>query len=181
MILPYQELIRRGPDLLDPFEAGNVQPASIDLRLGSTFQVPRRDLTHVDLACVPESTTTQAHVDDGHSTLGADGFVLHPGKGVLAATLERIRVPDDLVMVIDGKSSLGRLFLAAHVTAGYFDPGWDGIGTLELVNLSEVAITLRPGRLICQSRWMRLTAPCKRPYRGRYQGAEEAQGSRYGQ
>jgi dCTP deaminase len=83
-------------------------------------------------------------------------------------------------MVLDGKSSVGRLFLAAHVTAGYFDPGWHGIGTLELVNLSSVAITLRPGRLICQSRWMTLTERCARPYRGRYQDADRAQGSRYG-
>jgi dCTP deaminase len=176
MVLPYQTLMELGPSLLDPFEPGNVQPASIDLRLGTSFRVPdSHTYAHIDLDDVPPSTTTPVDV-----ALGAP-FVLHPGEFVLGSTVERIHVPNDLAMYLDGKSSLGRIGLAAHVTAGYFDPGFQGIATLELVNLYPVAIVLRPGKLICQSRWMRLEDPTERPYRGRYQGDSGAGGSRYGQ
>lgn len=170
-VLPYQELMRLGPTLVSPFDPANVQPASIDLRLGSSFRVPERQLAYIDLEDVPE-VTTNPH-------LSPERFTLHPGEFVLGSTLERITVPNHLTMYIDGKSSLGRLGLAAHVTAGYFDPGWDGIGTLELVNLFPVPIVLRPGRLICQSRWMRLTEPTNSPYCGHYDGDDGAEGSRY--
>lgn len=173
-ILPYQHLVSRGPYLLDPFEEKNVQPASIDLRLGTSFRVPDRHRSSVDLNNVPTDTTTPVDVE-------IDGpFVLHPGEFALGCTMERISVPPDLAMYIDGKSSLARIGMAAHVTAGYFDPGFDGVGTLELVNLFPVAIILRPGCLICQSRWMTLDEPTERPYRGRYQGDDGSAGSKYG-
>lgn len=174
-ILPYQHLISRGPALLDPFEEENVQPASIDLRLGTSFRVPdRHTYASIDLNDVPMNTTSPVDVALGEL------FVLHPGEFALGCTMERISVPPDLAMYIDGKSSLGRIGLAAHVTAGYFDPGFDGVGTLELVNLFPVAIILRPGRLICQSRWMTLDEPTDKPYRGKYQGDDGSTGSRYG-
>jgi dCTP deaminase len=171
-VLPYQTLMELGPSLVDPFESANVQPASIDLRLGYSFRVPNRQLSHIDLADVPNNTSVPGKLSPG-------GFVLHPGKFVLGCTLERIHVPNDMVMYIDGKSSCGRIGLAAHVTAGYFDPGWDGIGTLELVNHFPVPIILRPGKLICQSRWVMLTEPTENPYQGHYQHAGGAGGSRY--
>lgn len=114
----------------------------------------------------------------------AGRFVIHPGQVVLGSTLERITVPSNLVMTLEGKSSLARLFLLPHVQAGYFDPGWDGVGTLEIVNLNDVAIVLRPGLKICQSRWFELADVPTNLYGSaaagsHYQGAMAVDGSRY--
>jgi dCTP deaminase len=168
-----------------------INPASIDLRLGTTFRVPKKHrVGTIDLAAVPDADETSELVvvplyyhdgpGDGSKDPGR-GFIIHPGEFVLGSTLEYLRIPEDISMVIDGKSSIGRLGLAVHVTAGFFDPGFHGIGTLEMVNLSPYPIILRPGMRICQSRWMRMERPPAIPYQGRYQGDTAATGSRYGQ
>lgn len=161
--------------LIEPYDPARLQPASIDLTLGSTFRVTR---THrhrfIDLMeGAPEDLTEPVTVEDE--------FVLHPGEFVLGATAEWIKVPDRMVGVLDGKSSLGRLGLLVHVTAGYFDPGFSGVGTLEFVNLLDVPIVLRPGLAICQFRVHLMQDAARVPYRGRYQGDMTVAPSRYGQ
>jgi dCTP deaminase len=209
-ILVDHQLRYRGPEILTPFDPEMVQPSSIDLRLGTSFRVARHHaLEVIDLARVPAEDEITERVEvplykrpcpiclnqvggafcDPRCQRGtvydeAGRIVIHPGEAMLGSTLERITVPDDLVMALEGKSSLARLFLIPHVQAGYFDPGWDGIGTLELVNLSRVPIVLRPGLKICQSRWMTLDAVPARPYGAaglgsHYQGAAGVDGSRY--
>lgn len=196
-----------GDCILDPFEPANVQSASIDLRLGTSFRVARHHkLSTIDLADIPheDEITELVEVplyrrpclDHPSSNVFCDPrcvdgwiydpdafIVIHPGEAMLGSTLERIMVPPDIVMCLEGKSTLARLFLIPHVQAGYFDPGWDGIGTLELVNLSRVPIKLRPGLKICQSRWMRLTGVPRHLYGtaeagSHYQGADAVGGAR---
>lgn len=173
------------PPLVEPYDPSLVRPASIDMRLGTSFRVSRTDkLMAIDLADVPPPDLISEPVGvepDGY-------FVIHPGEFVLASTLETINVPRDLAMYLDGRSSLARLGLLAHITAGYFDPGFSGVGTLEFVNLNKVPIMLRPGQIVCQSRWMKLQAPPENDYStqyaglpGRYQGDTEAVGSRHGE
>lgn len=183
--------LARDLGIVDPYAPELVNPASIDLRLGTTFRVPRKHTTGIiDLAAVPPADETSElvevplyyHDGPGDGTKNPDhGFIIHPGEFVLGSTLEYLRIPNYLSMVIDGKSSIGRLGLAVHVTAGFFDPGFHGVGTLEMVNLSPYPIILRPGMRICQSRWMRMENEPELPYNGRYQGDTAATGSRYGQ
>src|SRR5207237_1118859 len=139
---------------LDPFDPSLVRPASIDLRLGNTFRVARSHrVSTVDLIDIPDvddmtELVTVPYYREWSPTHKqytinlAGKFVIHPGEFVLASSLEIITVPRKLAMYLDGRSSLGRLGLAIHVTAGYFDPGFTGRGTFELVNLSRVPIIL---------------------------------------
>ena len=117
-----------------------VQPASIDLRLGDSFRVfYNHRITAIDLRDVPPNLTEEV-------TIGPDeAFVIHPGEFCLGRTLERVELPDDLVARVEGKSSLGRLGLIVHATAGFVDPGWKGTLTLELNNLTRVPIKLYAG------------------------------------
>lgn len=163
--------------IVQPFSPHAVQPASIDLHLGTSFRVLKEHRHGViDLANVPDHDELTELVE---VKLGAE-FVIHPGELVLGSTLEEVYIPPDIAMYLDGKSSLGRLGLTVHVTAGYFDPGFKGIPTLELVNLSRIPIVLRPGFAICQSRWMKMHDVPSELYQGRYQGDKAATGSRYG-
>lgn len=151
--------IEAGRIALEPFDAHLVQPASVDVRLGADFRVFRNS-SHV--AIDPEKhqpdLTEQVVVED-------DGaFVLHPGQFALGTTLERIVVPDDLLAKLEGKSSLGRLGLMIHSTAGYIDPGWDGQITLELSNVANLPILLRPGMRIGQISFERMSSPVDVPY-----------------
>ncbi len=122
--------------------------------------------------------TELVEVDDGAP------FILHPGEFVLGSTMERVRLPDDLVARLEGKSSLGRLGLLIHSTAGYVDPGWDGYLTLELSNVANLPITIYPGMKIGQISFFRLTSAAEHPYgsRGRgskYQGQRGPTDSRF--
>lgn len=121
-----------------------IQPASIDLRLGSVFYSLRRD----EYRTVPEGST----------------YVLNPGEFALASTVERVSVPSDLVARVEGRSSLGRIALIVHATAGFIDPGFEGEITLELSNLGPRALLLRPGSRICQIVFQTMTSPADRPY-----------------
>jgi dCTP deaminase len=110
-------------------------------------------------------------------------FIIQPGEFVLAATLETITLPDDIVARVDGKSSLGRLGLLIHATAGFVDPGWTGRLTLELSNVAKMPIAVRPGMRICQISFLRLSTPAERLYGSpelgsKYQGQTEPTASR---
>lgn len=151
--------LAEGRIVIDPLGEGLIQPASIDLRLGSDFRVFRNS-SHV--AIDPEvhqpDLTEHIVVEEG------DAFVLHPGQFALGTTLERICVPDDILAKLEGKSSLGRLGLMIHSTAGYIDPGWNGQVTLELSNVASLPILLRPGMRIGQISFERMSSPVDLPY-----------------
>lgn len=177
MLLPDSKIahlcMTRG--LVRPFEPENVQPASIDVRLGNHFKVfvPHGE-TVIDLNDPVDITKAVAISDQEH-------FVLHPGEFVLGVTRERVDMPNDLVGRVEGKSSLGRLGLIVHATAGYIDPGFSGRITLEMTNLLRVPILLRPRKLIAQISFSQLLHPAQKPYNGRYQGDLTVAASRYGQ
>ncbi|MDW5594521.1 dCTP deaminase [Conexibacter stalactiti] len=173
-------LVEEGRIRIDPWDPALVQPASVDLRLGDTFRVfNNHRVTSIDLREMPDNLTEEVRVEEDQS------FVIHPGEFCLGRTLEWVELPDDIVARIEGKSSLGRLGLIVHATAGFCDPGWKGTLTLELNNLTRVPIKLYPGLLIAQLSFMTLDAPALRPYGSEalgshYQGQREATESRYG-
>jgi dCTP deaminase len=172
-------LVQEGRIGIDPWDEGMVQPASVDLRLGDSFRVfHNHKVTAIDLGEPPQGITEQIRVADG------EPFVIHPGEFCLGRTLESVSLPDDIVARIEGKSSLGRLGLIVHATAGFCDPGWHGTLTLELNNLTRVPIRLYARLPIAQLSFMTLDAPAKRPYGhaslgSHYQGQVEATESRY--
>jgi dCTP deaminase len=173
------ELVDAGRITIDPWDHAMVQPASIDLRLGDSFRVfHNHRVTSIDLRDPPANLTEEVVIEDG------DAFVIHPGEFCLGRTLEYVELPDDLVARIEGKSSLGRLGLIVHATAGFCDPGFKGTLTLELNNLTRVPIVLRPGPPIAQLSFMTLDRPAQRPYGSpelgsHYQGQRAATASRY--
>ena len=175
-----RRLVERGPDPIDPWDTALIQPASVDLRLGDSFRVfHNHKITAIDLREPPRELTEQV------SPPPDEPFVIHPGEFCLGRTLEHVELPDDIVARIEGKSSLGRLGLIVHATAGFCDPGWQGTLTLELNNLTRVPIKLWPGLPIAQLSFMTLDAPALRPYGhadlgSHYQGQVEATESRYG-
>jgi dCTP deaminase len=152
-------LIDEGRIVIDPYDASLMQPASLDVRVDRFFRVFRNNrYPYIDVKREQEGLTELVEVDDG------DPFILHPGEFVLGSTLERVQLPDDLVARLEGKSSLGRLGLLIHSTAGFIDPGWDGHVTLELSNVANLPITLWPGLKIGQLCLFRLTTPASHPY-----------------
>ncbi|MFA4928556.1 MAG: dCTP deaminase [Patulibacter sp.] len=164
---------------IDPWDDGAVQPASVDLKLGNSFRVfHNHRVTSIDLASPPANLTEQVVCE------GDEPFVIHPGEFALGRTEEWVELPDDVVARIEGKSSLGRLGLIVHATAGFCDPGWKGTLTLELANLTRVPILLRPGLPIAQLSFMLLDQAAERPYGhpelgSHYHGQVEATESRY--
>ncbi|MCW2611999.1 MAG: dCTP deaminase [Actinomycetota bacterium] len=165
-----QAEIAAGRLALEPYEPGLVQPSSIDVRLDRMFRVFNNvKYTHIDPSIQQDDLTTEVEAPDG------DPFVLHPGEFVLGSTLEVVTLPDDLAARLEGKSSLGRLGLVTHSTAGFIDPGFSGHVTLELSNLANLPITLWPGMKIGQICVFRLSSPADHPYGStkygsRYQG-----------
>jgi dCTP deaminase len=153
---------------IDPFDPNMVQPSSVDVRLDRFFRVfDNSKYTHIDPAQQQDELTSLVE------TAGEDPFVLHPGEFVLGSTFEAVSLPDDLAGRLEGKSSLGRLGLLTHSTAGFIDPGFSGHITLELSNVANLPITLWPGMKIGQLCLMKLTSAAEFPY-----GSTEA-GSRY--
>ena len=151
--------IAAGRIVIDPFTPDAVQPSSVDLHLDRRFRVFRNSrYPYIDVrADQPELTEL---VEIG----GDDPFILHPGEFVLGSTFERVALPDDLVARLDGKSSLGRLGLLIHSTAGFVDPGWEGNLTLELSNVANLPITLYDGMKIGQISFQRLSSPAEVGY-----------------
>ncbi|MBA2261577.1 MAG: dCTP deaminase [Solirubrobacterales bacterium] len=175
-----RRLVEEGRIRIDPWDPAMVQPASVDLRLGGSFRVfHNHRIQAIDLDAPPKDLTEHVIV------AGDDHFVIHPGEFVLGSTAERVALPDDVVARIEGKSSLGRLGLVVHATAGFVDPGFEGSLTLEIANFNSVPIVLRPGKPIAQLSFMTLDAPAQRPYGhpelgSHYHGQAEATESRYG-
>src|SRR4051794_25969823 len=156
-----------------------IQPASVDIRLGNSFRVfHNHRIQSIDLGNPPRDLTEHVEIDD-------DGeFVIHPGEFVLGRTLESVEIPDDVVCRIEGKSSIGRLGLIVHATAGFVDPGFRGSLTLEITNLTRVPIKLYAGLPIAQLSFMTLDRPAERPYGSpelgsHYQDQVSATESRY--
>jgi dCTP deaminase len=177
-----RRLLAAGRIVIDPLEESFIQPASVDVRLDRTFLAFRRHTTtDIDPWNTPDSLMEPVHVAEG------DSFILHPGEFVLGTTFERLTLPDDIVARIEGKSSLGRLGLLIHATAGFVDPGWtNGQITLELSNVAPLPIRLWPGMKIAQFSFMQMDAPAERPYGhpdlgSKYQGQSGPVASRYRQ
>ena len=144
---------------LDPFDPDLVQPASIDVRCDHRFRVFRNSrYGYIDVKKPMPDLTELVEAPEG------EAFILHPGEFVLGATLERVALGDDLVARLEGKSSLGRLGLQVHSTAGFIDPGFDGHVTLELANVANLPITLYPGMKVGQISFLQLDQPAEHPY-----------------
>lgn len=169
-----REQLAAGRLLIEPFEERLVQPSSVDVRVTGEFRVFHNNrLPFIDVRRPSDDLTELVRVPDD------EPFMLHPGEFVLGSTLERIALPDDLVARLEGKSSLGRLGLLIHSTAGYIDPGWDGTITLELSNVSRLPISIYAGMPIGQISFLTMTTPVDRPYRGKYSGQEGPTASAY--
>jgi dCTP deaminase len=174
-----REELAAGRIVIDPLGEDAIQPSSVDLHCDSLFRVFRNDTTpYIDPKLSQEDLTELVEVrEDG-------AFILHPGEFVLGSTLERVALPDDLVARLEGKSSLGRLGLLIHSTAGFVDAGWDGHLTLELSNVATLPIALYPGMKIGQISFLRMTTPADNPYGSgatgsKYQGQRGPTPSRY--
>ena len=153
---------------LDPLDLSMVQPSSVDVRLDRFFRLfDNHKYQHIDPAADQPDLTRLVEVD------AEEAFVLHPGEFVLGATFEVVTLPNDVAARLEGKSSLGRLGLLTHSTAGFIDPGFSGHVTLELSNVATLPITLWPGMKIGQLCFFRLSSAAEHPY------GSEKYGSRY--
>ena len=174
-----RRLLEEGRIGIEPYENSLLQPASVDVRVDRYFRVFRNSrYPFIDVRQPMEDLTELVEVD------GSEPFILHPGEFVLGSTLERISLPDDLVARLEGKSSLGRLGLLIHSTAGFIDPGWDGHVTLELSNVANLPITIYYGMKIGQLSFVQLSEPAETPYGSaglgsKYQGQAGPTPSRY--
>ncbi len=174
-----RDAIETGRIVIEPFDDACVQPSSVDLHLDKYFRVFRNHtLGVIDVKKNLEELTELIEADDDNP------FILHPGEFVLGSTSERVAIPADLVGRLEGKSSLGRLGLLIHTTAGFVDAGWDGMLTLEFHNVASLPITLYPGMKIGQISFMQMTSPADNPYGtselgSKYQGQIGPRPSRY--
>jgi dCTP deaminase len=178
MIIPDHEiraLLREGKIKIEPLEEGQIQAACVDLRLGSEFRIFKS--THeafIDSRNPKEYTECCA--------IGDKPFIIHPGEFILGITRERIALPDNIAAYVDGKSSLGRLGITAHITASLVEPGWDGNLVLEIANLGKMPVTLYPEMKICKVVFMRMSSPAEKPYDKRketkYKGQRQVTESR---
>ena len=170
MILSDKTLMKMLDDgtlVAEPLESAQIQPASIDIRLGNTFSI------------VKDSSTGIINLADKieYETIETDTYVLLPGQFVLATTMEYFELPDDLTAFVEGRSSLGRMGLFIQ-NAGWVDPGFKGEITLELFNANRCAIELKAGRRVGQLVFAKMDEKALNPYRGKYQGQRGATGSR---
>jgi dCTP deaminase len=154
-----KEAIDSGRIIIDPLGDDCIQPSSVDLHIDQLFRVFRNHAQRIIDVKLPQEDLTEL-IDVGPDT----PMILHPGEFMLGSTQERVAIPDDLVARLEGKSSLGRLGLVIHSTAGFIDAGWDGHITLELANLANLPITLYPGMKIGQISFFEMTTPADRPY-----------------
>ncbi len=144
---------------IEPFEPANIQPSSVDVRMDRFFRVFNNSkYTHIDPKLQQDDLTSLVEVEEG------EAFVLHPGEFVLASTLEKFTLPPNLAGRLEGKSSLGRLGLLTHSTAGFIDPGFSGYITLELSNVANLPMTLWPGMKVGQLALFRMSSPAEVPY-----------------
>ena len=176
-----REALASGRIEIDPLDESCIQPSSVDLTIDRYFRVFRNHTTPIiDVKENLEELTELVEIRDEPESR----FMLHPGEFVLGSTAERIKLPTNLVGRLEGKSSLGRLGLLIHSTAGFIDAGWDGHVTLELSNIATLPITLYPGMKIGQISFMEMTTPADKPYGkgasgSKYQGQRGPTPSRY--
>lgn len=163
-------MLASGDLLVEPLEPDQIQPASIDLRLGNHFlKVNENDLEVIRL-------DNEIHYEE----LTQSEIVIPPHSFLLATTREYIRLPNDLTAFVEGRSSIGRIGLSIQ-NAGWVDPGFEGMITLELFNANRLPIRLQEGRRICQLVFARMDQTAERPYQGKYQFQRQATGSRIAQ
>jgi dCTP deaminase len=176
-----KRLLAEGRISIEPYDETLLQPSSVDVRVDRFFRVfHNARYPFIDVKQPQEELTELVEIDEERP------FILHPGEFVLGSTLERVRLPDDLVARLEGKSSLGRLGLLIHSTAGFIDPGWDGHVTLELSNVANLPITIYFAMKIGQISFMQLSEPAEAPYGSgglgsKYQGQKGPTPSRYWQ
>jgi dCTP deaminase len=184
MVLSDRTIVSRiaaGDIGIDPYDESLLQPSSVDVRVDKYFRVfHNARYAFIDVKQPQEELTEEVEIDEDRP------FILHPGEFVLGSTLERISLADDLVARLEGKSSLGRLGLLIHSTAGFIDPGWDGHVTLELSNVANLPITIYYGMKIGQISFMQMTEPAAAPYGSdnlgsKYKGQRGPTPSRYWQ
>jgi len=174
-----RRLIEAGRIGIDPYDPALMQPSSLDVRVDRLFRVFRNSrYPYIDVKTEQEDLTELVEVAD------VEPFILHPGEFVLGSTLERVTLPDDLVARLEGKSSLGRLGLLIHSTAGFIDPGFDGHVTLELSNVANLPITIYPAMKIGQLSFVQMSEPAETLYGSgslgsKYQGQRGPTPSRY--
>jgi dCTP deaminase len=175
-----KEEIAKGRILIEPLDPSCIQPASVDVHLDKNLLVfkTRGNPFYIDVKQNMEDLTELVEIGEDKP------FFLQPGEFVLVSTLESITLPDDIVGRLEGKSSLGRIGLLIHSTAGYVDPGWKGHLTLELSNVAKLPVTLYYKMRIAQISFLRLTSAAERPYGSeglgsKYQGQNETTASRY--
>ena len=174
-----REALEAGRIGIEPLADGAVQPSSVDVRLDRAFRVfANHRYPYIDVRAHQPDLTELIEVE------WDEPFILHPGEFVLGATLERIWLPDDIVARLEGKSSLGRLGLLIHSTAGFVDAGFDGYVTLELSNVATLPIAIYPGMKVGQFAFFRLDQPAEHPYGSKvtgskYQGQRGPTASRY--
>lgn len=165
-----KEAIAAGRLAIEPLDPDSIQPASVDVRLDRQLRVFRiGHQAYIDVRQSTEEITELVEIREG------EPFFLHPGEFALASTLETLTLPDDIVAHVEGRSSLGRLGLVIHATAGFVAPGWTGKLTLELSNMAKMPISLYYGMKIGQISFLRMSTPVERPYgsaglRSKYQG-----------
>lgn len=174
-----RKALAEGRIVIEPLDPANVEPSSVDLHIDRYFRVFRNHTTpFIDPKVNQEDLTELVEVPEDGS------FVLHPGEFALGSTLEAVRLGDDIVARLEGKSSLGRLGLLIHSTAGFVDPGFEGHLTLELSNVANLPIRLYPAMKIGQISFLDLTTPAEHPYgsqekSSKYQGQRGPTPSRY--
>jgi len=174
-----REELERGRIVIDPLRDDAIQPSSVDLRVDASFRVfANHRYPYIDVREPQPDLTDLIKVPDD------EPFVLHPGEFVLGSTYERVALPDDLVARLEGKSSLGRLGLLIHSTAGFVDAGWDGWLTLELSNVATLPIAIYPRMKIGQLAFFQLSTAADRPYGtaelgSKYRGQQGPTASRY--
>jgi dCTP deaminase len=174
-----KEQIAAGRIVIEPYSESDVQPSSVDLHVDKYFRVFRNhSMGVIDVFESQEELTELVTIEEGSA------LMLHPGEFILGSTLERVALPDDLVARLEGKSSLGRLGLLIHSTAGFVDAGWDGHLTLELSNVANLPITIYPGMAIGQISFLKMTTAADNPYgssvvKSKYQGQWGPTPSRY--
>jgi dCTP deaminase len=172
--------IEAGRIVFNPYDPSLVQPSSVDVRVDGKFRVFRNArYPYIDVRKPMQDLTELVEITDDE-----EPFILHPGEFVLGQTFESIALPDDIVARLEGKSSLGRLGLLIHSTAGFVDPSWEGNLTLELSNVANLPITIYKRMPIGQISFMRMDAPVEHPYgssevRSKYQGQAEPTPSRF--
>jgi dCTP deaminase len=159
--------LESGRIVIDPLADGAIQPSSVDVRLDRSFRVfANHRHPFIDVTRAQDELTELVTVEDDRP------FILHPGEFVLGSTVERLALGDAVVAQLNGKSSLGRLGLVVHATAGFIDPGWDGNITLELSNVATLPIAVHPGMKVGQFVFTQLTEPAEHPYGSRAAGSK---------